>query len=395
MDLIRAPGVTVYDASLHQLTALSKYTSLSFSRSWQSVGDPWSLTTPEIEKVLPYVKKGNYILLGADQSRAGIITGATFSETQKGKEITITGYPALRVTHQRINLRPADPALAALNFQYDAVPMVTANGGTRPRVSPEEICRTYVARHLVSPEDTKRKHPLLELGRLRTAGDVKTMYLAENGTPLDDTLSAICERDDIGQVVMLDPHRKKLIYEVVPGMDKTRRQSKYRPVVLGPKHLNVQSVRYTTDQGSFANVIYGVGAENADGSLRAMQAYTDEDDLPSGSARHEALLDCGSALAVDGTDLSMEDLVAQEFANRKEAESITCDVVNAGPYRFRVDYDVGDLVTVELPSYGISADMRVAAATESWSGGGYALSIVLGKAVDIRRRLRQAIKLIR
>lgn len=366
---MKPPVIYLFDTQMQLIGAIRRYISLKFCRAWKSVGDKFEVNIADYNDILPLLKKGHYICLDGDSRRCGCIRGVRFVETSV-RTVVITGFPCKWLARTRINKQPDSEELAALNFGYDAVPLAQYEGDPQTPLPAETVLKTYAARHMVRPDDTKRKIPGLEIAEDEKRGKAMR-WLAENGEQLDITLENICEYADIGYDIRLNIDNQHLMFDVIPGIDRSRSQSERRAVVFSVEHRNLSTAEYYTDDENYRNVVYAKSEEKSNG-VHSQPAYTDELELPSGLDRREMFSDCTSlSIAETETSISVKTKALQELSVHKGTDEIACTVVSTGPYEYLRDWDVGDLVSVDMVSFGKTVDKRIATVTEEYSSGKY------------------------
>lgn len=369
---MKPPVIYLFDTQMRLVGQIRRYISLKFCRAWKSVGDKFEVNIADYNDILPLLKKGYYICLDGDPRRCGCIRGVRFVETGVRK-VVVTGFSCKWLARTRINKQPDSEELAVLNFGYDAVPLARYEGDPQTPLPAETVLKTYAERHMVRPEDEKRKIPGLEIANDEKRG--KTMrWLAENGAQLDTTLESVCEYANIGYDIRLDIDNQRLVFDVITGVDRSRNQLLRQPVVFSVEHRNLSTAEYYSDDEAYRNVVYAKSGEQS-GGVHAQPAYTSETAMPVGLDRREMFSDCSSlSLAETKISVSAKTKALQELSEHKGTDEITCTVVSTGPYEYLKDWDVGDLVSVDMVSFGKTVDKRIATVTEEYSAGKYTVT---------------------
>ena len=76
----------------------------------------------------------------------------------------------------------------------------------------------------------------------------------------------------------------------------------------------------------------------------------------------------------------------------RPAESYTCEIAE-GPYRYRQDYQVGDLVTVRHRRWGVTMDTRLTEMQTEYSSSGIRHTATFGTApLTVFGRLRRQLQ---
>ncbi len=399
MKKIKVPTVYVVDRQF-QLRGRLPYSSLQYERSWQVVGNEWELHVPGINELAAQMKKGWLISLDGDPSRCGIVDRVQFVDSDT-PEIVIYGYPCTWLTRTRVLMRPNDEYLAYVNRFYDPVPFQTDYDDTKsePWVSGETVMKTYVSRHMVNPDDEKRKIPNMVIAEDQNRGIEYMCWLGKPGIKLDETLQDIGEYATLGYEIQLDLDKGQFVFDVIAGVDRTVGQTQRKPVVFSVEAYDVNKVAYEEGLGSYANLAYAFGEEIAHpdfgsaGKSRAIVAYSQEEELPSGLDRYEIMVDCDDLSAVEtATQFSMRQKTLQELSAHKLLQDISCSAQPMGVYEYRKDYDVGDLITARLPRFGIETDIRIVSVKEVYEGDKISIQPVFGELDSARTRILRALK---
>ena len=357
--------------ALELLGEFDAYTSLQFTRLWQGVGEFEFHLFGALDPAV--LTDGNLILLDADGTRAGIIRSIQQDDGEGGVTVAVRGQTLNGLAAQRTTL----PLEGAANGGYDIVPALAAPGENPAPVPAETILKTYAARHLVQPLDAKRKIPRLALAPDLGRG-MKTVWMSRF-EPLDEVLQAVGEYTDTGWGVRLDVDAGEMVFDVLPGVDRTDQQTQNSAVVFSLEFESVESKTYLRDVSGGRNLAYAGGA--GEGAERAVLKVTNDAAEPEGLARFETFIDCG-ALEIVGSEtaMSLEEEGKHKLLDYPTTESLTATLSQGGSFLYRAHWDLGDLVTVVHRSLGVAADMRVTKVTERYEAGNYGVDVTFGEA---------------
>ena len=380
---MQIPSIRVLSPALELLGEFDAYTSLQFSRLWQGVGDfEFHLVGELDERVLA---QGNLVLLDADGTRAGIIRSVEQDDGEGGVTVTVRGQTLNGLAGQRTTL----PLEGEANGGYDVVPALESAGQTPDPVPAETILKTYAGRHLANPLDPKRKIPLLVLAPDQGRG-METVWMSRF-EPLDEVLQAVGEYTDMGWGIHLDPDGGNLVFDVLPGVDRTDQQSENSAVVFALEFESVESLKYLRDVSGHRNLAYAGGA--GEGADRTVLKVTNNAEEPEGLERFETFIDCGT-LEIVGSDtaMSLEEEGKHKLLDYPRTESLTATLPQGGSFQYRRHWDLGDLVTVLDRNLGVAADMRIAQVTERYEAGSYGVDITFGEAPKHLGRVIRSLK---
>lgn len=245
---MKAPLITVLDRNFALQAQIDIYTSLLLNRKWQSVGD-WQLVLPASAQGADKLKKGNIILLGADGHRSGYIEGITSDEGENGILLTVTGKTLQGLASQRITLPDKDE----YNYGYDNVPKLTGDDISPAAVPVETVLKTYAKRHMTEPDDPKRRFSALEIAEDLKRGR-ETLWSSRLET-LSDVLQRISEYCDTGWEIYVDLKKKKLVFDIVEGVDRSYSQSENSRVIFSRSFDNILRSTYTDSLEGYRNII--------------------------------------------------------------------------------------------------------------------------------------------
>ena len=361
-------------------------------RSFSYYGD-FSFTVPDIKGYMELLVPDNIIMLDKDGARSGRILKVLPSESN-GNSITVSGYHLDGLTCERINKPTDNDAIAVLNYGYDSVPQIVSDDQIKNGISPvsaETIVKTYVDRHMVSAEDPKRRFELLRIEPDKHRGNL-TVKSASLGTVLADTLKEVCEDNNIGYQISADPLNKRMLFSVICQTDHSKNQYKNRQIVFGKKYKNLSNASHTVSIEGYKNIGYGAG-ETFENGLREMMAYGIDEEIAKGFDRHEVFVDCGSLSSAESdTSMSIKDEVLNNLKSNKKTNSLSGTVVPDGPFCYLRDFNLGDIVTVEMSDFGIEADLPITEVEEIYEPQNITITPTFGTPMDAGIRLMQVIK---
>lgn len=375
------PNIRILSPNRLLLAEIDGYASLFFTRSWQGVGEFEFHMAGSYPPAL--LKEGNFILLDNDGRRAGIIRSVQQENGPDGLRITIKGQTLNGLASQRITL----PLSGEANGGYDVAPPLSAVGEEPDPIPAETILKTYARRHLAEPDD-----PLRAVGCLDIAADLgrgrKAVWMSRY-EKLDEALEGVSAYTDMGWEIRLDPATRRLVFDALPGVDRSDSQQENSPVVFSLEFESVQSLQYLRDMSGYRNLGYAGGI--GEGADRAVLKVTNDTAEPEGLNRFEIFLDCGQ-LELTGSDTAMS--LGEEGRHKLQeypfSESLTAQAPQAGSFLYRRHWDLGDLVTVADRKIGVAADMRISRVTERYEASGMGISITFGESpVRLGRLIRR------
>uniref|UniRef100_UPI0020C1044C siphovirus ReqiPepy6 Gp37-like family protein n=1 Tax=Staphylococcus aureus TaxID=1280 RepID=UPI0020C1044C len=166
------------------------------------------------------------------------------------------------------------------------------------------------------------------------------------------------------------------------GNDRTRTST--TPIVFTEDFENLGSFEYNEDYSEYANVAV-VGGEGS-GAARTIVETSPNGGVTFAvdAARFEVFIDARDLQTEEGDDVAItnEELktrgqtkLLSEFNTKETFEG---QVLQTENYEFGVQYDLGDIVTIESKRLGLGSDQRITSVTETFESSGYVLELVFG-----------------
>lgn len=171
---------------------------------------------------------------------------------------------------------------------------------------------------------------------------------------------------------------KKIIFELYRGKDHTAGQSDRERVVFSDAYGNLSKAEYSENDQTYKTVCY-VGGQG-EGTDRTY--VTAGDDTLTGLERREVFL---SATDIQQGDLTADQYKAalmqrgnDELKSDQLSVAISGEVDPNGNFTYGDDYDLGDLVTIEKESFGVSKDLRIVEINEVYENGVFKITPTFG-----------------
>lgn len=316
----------VLDRDIHILGVLSVYESIIWSEKFHSPGT-FKIVLIFTEKMNRILNRGN-LVYKTDETQPAIITRKYLKLNKLGEQtITIQGYMASRYLNQRIIWKK----------------MVMAG-------TPEQLMRQMVMEQAVNPEDLNRKIPLIELGEFQgyDAEPIRKQITYDN---LQEALTELSKTFGLGYRLRLDYERKKLVFEVYRGTDRTRGTEK--PCIFTKEYGNVYTQDYYEDSSNCRNVcmVGGPGEDEERILITVGQA--------SGIDRYEFFYNASGHSAKDVTALELEQQLRQKGEEKLSA------YFTAKAFESKINpekamfFALGDYVTCIDQDWNVMVDTQV------------------------------------
>jgi hypothetical protein len=340
--------IYILDRNLNIVGVISTYDSILWT---EKVHEPGNIKAVFVftEKMNRILQRG-YLLYKTDELQPAVITRKTLKLNKYGQQtITIQGYMVTRYFRQRIIWKK----------------MIMKG-------TPEQMMRQMVQEQIIAPEDETRKIPLIELGDLQNfdMDEVEKQITYDN---LQEALTDMSKTTELGYRLRLDYARKKLVFEVYRGTNRT--QGTEHPCIFTRKFKNVFTQEYNEDEGNYKNVcLVGGPGEDTDRVLVTVGSG-------AGLDRYEMFYNA-SGYSEDGITAA----VLQDQLRQKGLEKMSAYYI-AKAFEVKINkekamkFDLGDYVTCKDTQWGITVDTQVKVIQKGYSKTEASYVITLGDDV--------------
>jgi len=206
---------------------------------------------------------------------------------------------------------------------------------------------------------------------------VVVSYQSDNENLLD-ALAGLSEASGIG--FRVDFNEAGLTFRTYKGMDRSAGQSINPRAIFSREFENILSQEYGEDARKHANVALVTHTKQEETITTTVGTAT-------GRARYELAVRAGQVdRDKDGNDIPpAQQLILMAEQGRETLKSL--EVVRAlearadpaGNLVYKQHYDLGDIVTVDAPSWGVAMDVRITEIKEIYEAGGCSLELTFGK----------------
>lgn len=222
--------------------------------------------------------------------------------------------------------------------------------------------------------------PLVELGTLQDFDDTITFQATwKNLLAYEEKLA---QSANFGFRFRPDFIAKKIYFEVYKGNDRTLAQSDNSRVIFSDAYANLTRIQLRETDQIYKNCVYIGGQVDEDTGTRTVVSFGTEH---TGLDRRE--------LFVDARDLSNEDLTDTEYADKllqrgheksleyAESTAIECETIPDSNFHYKTDYDLGDVVSVDKRTWGVTVNMRITGIDEVYERGGVRIVPTFGTPI--------------
>lgn len=218
--------------------------------------------------------------------------------------------------------------------------------------------------------------PYVELGTLQGFNDEVSFQCTWKDVLTYE--SKLAKSSNLGFRFKPDFNSRKIYFEVYKGLDRTRTQHARSYTEFSENFDNLNSANYHVNDQLEKSVAYVAG--QGEGSER--QIVIVGDTSGTGYNRRE--------LYVNASDISPDDLTEEEYlaALRQRgyeklnenifSMSLECVTIPLGNFNYKIDYDLGDIVTVRKINWGVGQDLRITEIQEVYEHGAMQVVPTLG-----------------
>lgn len=345
--------IRIIDSSFNILGEIDDYESLQFTRRFYGVGE-FELHINMNKNNTDVLQEDNLIILGTDTKKAGVIRHREINVDEQGlasEELLIKGYTLKGIVSRRITVPP-------IGEGYDKI-----------NDNAETAIKYYVDVNCVNPVDAKRKIPQLVITSDIKRGIIITWQ--SRYKQLDIEIEDISRYSELGWDIYLDFSNQKWVFHVVEGRDLTASQVILPPVIFSVDFDNIKGQNFVDSSISYKNSGY-VGGQGEEDDRAIIQIGEYE-----GLERIEAFID-----ARDIEDIAELPIRGkQKLAELNKVQSFESQVLDFGSFIYGVDWDLGDIVTVQNRKWGATLDSRIVEVKEIYENDGFRLEATFGNTI--------------
>ena len=324
---------------------IDSFSSLEWVKRYYDTGD-FVLNTILDKNIVKSLKKRNFIVREDDDSIMIIEKRNIVTSAEEGNKITVSGRSIESILARRI---------------------VWTQTNSKPGETAEAFIRRLIDENAINPSNPKRKIPKLKLGVLK--GFKETIDKQVTGDNLLNVVIGICQAYEYGFKITMDSEGY-LVFDLYKGEDRSYNQSINPYVIFSDDFDNIINTEYEEDETNISNVAL-IGGEG-EGTDRKYQSIGDSE----GFDRYELFVDAKDISSNNG-EISTQDYNKlllergnEKIAENKLVESYSGEVETTLTYKYKEDYDLGDIVQT-INEYEIEATPRIIEVIESENENGY------------------------
>ena len=290
---------------------IEDYISFYFIRSFFQIKEFQLVAPIKYEKIL---KEENYIYLSKKKSM--IIEEVSIDEDKE--QITVKGRDIKSIIERRIITPPK-------NEVYD-----------KAKGAAESVIKHYVDVCCVNPIDPVRKINNLIIAEDKKRGLNVSWESRYKGLAIE--IESISRIGNIGWFIYLDAEKKKFIFDIELGIDRTAEQKINSRVIFSSEYSNISNAIHTFNSISYKNVAY-VGGQGEGVEREVIEVKKSNQ---SGIKRREIFIDARDI----GESENLSDRGLAKLNQYDYVVNTECEIINKNLIYER-DWDLGDIGTIK------------------------------------------------
>ena len=354
--------IRIYDrAELTALFATVKYTSLQWTSRFYDIGS-FEVHFPRGSEVEPYLVIGNYLTHG---SKCGVILNVTYTSV----DVQVVG----RDTNVFLKWRVVVPPGHYLGSEADSETQIE-QAYDRIKGTGEAVMKHYVKNHITEPTAEERKMANVTIAENEDRGisgeDGTVMQIAWQSRfgSLAEEIKELALYNELGYDFIFDPSKKKFIFDVYQGTDRTVNQSFVAPCIFTRERKSITDTEYSLDYLSAVSCVF-VGGSGEEDEQTVWEVQNEE----------ERPIYTEAYISSSGDIDELEDKGVAYLAENRPAENLTGAATNKLIYE--EDWLLGDYVTVQERIGGTvyQVDLQITEVTETVERGNITIVPLFGE----------------
>lgn len=258
----------------------------------------------------------------------------------------------------------------------------------------ETVIRTYIDTNCITTEP-HRVIPHLKLGNYKGLGD--TIDYNAHYKEILDEVCKIAESQNLGikASIDIDSGSKDIVIDIYKGLDRTKNQTENVRAYFSKDYENIGNPHYGYSCRDFKNTCLVAGA--GEGKYRKFLMLGDEN---SGLDRYEVFIDARDISDVKGESETPIPIVEynkllktrgeSKLAEYEITQSFEGEALDTEGIKYKIDYDLGDVVTVYDDDWGIQVKTRIVGITEHYTEDGLSIDVQFGNnKPDVLKKIKR------
>lgn len=345
----------IFDSSLNMKGILEDYFSLRWVRRYSKAGE-FELHCSFKSGMLEFLQQDD-IIWKSDDLEAGYIVSRELKQDIEGKEsLVIKGRFLTSLLGRRI-------IWGRENISSTA----------------ELVVRELIDKNVIAPTIADRKIDLLEMGEVN--GFTEDIIYQSSYKNVLEEVERLVEENSYGIRTIVDLERKKLVFDMYKGKDRSADNGVNPPAIFSQEFDNVLEQEYLDSIGGYRSIALVAGeGEREDRKLETIGQGV-------GLGRYELYVDARDLQSTKDNDITIpESEYRQMLRDRgisKLSESERIEVFNSkvdlnSNLEYKKDFGLGDIVTCTSKRWGVTTDTRITEIEEVYEETGKKINVVLG-----------------
>ncbi len=363
----------VFNRDLEMLGVIDKFISLRWIRRYSKCGE-FELHCSLTNETLNLLKKEN-IIYKKDDTEAAYIEYRNLKQNNDGSETIVvkgkflTGYFNRRIIWGIENLN----------------------------CTAEQAMRSLVEKNCINSNIKERiiKNLFLDIEK-KYSESVNYQVSYKN---LLEELENLSNLSEIGYRVNFNRKDKKVFFEAYKGVDRTINQKVNPQAIFSREFENILEQEYIESVNNYRNVALIAGeGEDADrklitvgntNGLDRFEVFIDARDITS----KQYINNAEKILTSEEYNLLLNDRGNIRLAEFKQIETFDSKINIKSNLTYKVDFDLGDIVTCRTKKWGITVDTRITEIEEVYEPQGFSINAVFGNKVPtLIDKIKQKLK---
>ncbi|EJO5347039.1 siphovirus ReqiPepy6 Gp37-like family protein [Clostridium botulinum] len=279
----------------------------------------------------------------------------------------------------------------------------------------EDLMRALVNYNAINPTNIDRKIPNLTLGSLKGFNeDIKYQNSFGN---IIECLENISNTNNLGYRNLLNIKNRKIVFDIYKGVDRTINNGTIAPCIFSRDFENILEQEYMSSLNNYKNTTLIAGAgEGKDRKLTSIgntkgldrfELYVDARDLNDKEEKKKMVVDRDEEGNVTGEHEETYEVEIpwdryepqllqrgkEKLEECKEIQTFDSKINVLGNNKYKVDFDLGDIVTVVDKKWAIRIDTRITEIEEVYEEKGLEVNVTFGNNIPtIIDRIKQKVR---
>lgn len=336
--------IRIYNNDFNLISIIENQISLLWNRKYSECGE-FTLTVPITPENVKALKLGNLVWVRG-KADTGMIETLTFDSDSN--TLQADGRFLLGVMDNRL-----------------IYPAFSFTGKT-------EVCMRTLFSQMID-------EPWIELGELQGFEEEIELYaLYKNLLTYEQNLA---KGAALGMRFRPLFGQKKVVFEIYKGLDHSINQRERQRVIFSEEYENLESATYTESVKLEKNICVVGGQGESEYKVYVTVGDTGQTGLNRREVYQEA------------TDVGSEGLTWQQYLKALEergqmildqsqkSDSFSFITTANGNFKYGIDYDLGDVVTIKKESWGLQEDMRISEVNEIYESEVPKVEITFGTPI--------------